>query len=85
MTLFKIETRADSALVEINTEDRERIAVILKEFLKGRDYYYVDGLLTILQEKGFSVKKVMPININWWEIQPVADIDETVEQILRSQ
>lgn len=84
MTLFKIETRADSELVEIDTDDKDKIKEMLKEFLDHRDCYYVDNLLTLLQEKGFNVKKVVPIKINWWEIQSVKGIDKTVERILKS-
>lgn len=90
MTLFNIETRSDSVLVEIDTEGKDFemckliFKNILKEYLKKKDYYYTDMLLEHLQERGFNVKKVIPIKINWWEIQPIKGIDETVEKLLKS-
>jgi hypothetical protein len=84
MTLFKIETQVDSTLVEIDIDDKDKIKDVLKEFLGHRDCYYVDNLLTVLQEQGFNVKKVIPVQINWWEIQSVKGIDKTVERTLKS-
>lgn len=83
MALYKIETQADSEIVEIDSDDREKIKNILREYIQRIDYYYVDRLLDILKEKGFKVRKLRPIKINWWEIQPVKDIDKTVEIILK--
>lgn len=85
MTLFKLETQSDSVLIDINTDDKESIKDVLKEYLKDRDYYYTDGLVTLLQEHGFNVKKVTPIKINWWEIQPVKGTDKMVEYILKGE
>lgn len=85
MTLFKIETQSDSELIEIDTDDKELIKEMLKEYLKNRDYYYVDALLTHLKEKGFKIRKMIPIKINWWEIQPVREMEQVVEKILKSE
>ena len=82
MVLFHLETQSDSAFIDIDTDDREKIKEILKEYLNDRNCYYVDGLLRILQEKGFNPKKVIPIKINWWEIQSVKNVDDTVKKLL---
>lgn len=84
MTLFKIETQSDSALVEIDTEDKEQIRDILKEFLKDRNYYYVNELLVELEKRGYKTKMVVPIKINWWEIQPNRDTDRIVHVLLKT-
>lgn len=85
MTLFKLETQSDSVLIDIDTNDKESIKDVLKEYLKGRDYYYTDGLIVLLQKHGFNVKKVIPIKINWWEIQPIKGTDKMVECILKGE
>ncbi len=86
MVLFKIDTQADSALVDIDTDDTCLIKEKLKEYLiLNKDYYYVNGLIEYLRRCGFKVEKVIPINIHWWEIQPNRDTDKIVEKILESE
>lgn len=88
MTLFTIETQSDSILIDIEdiyADDKESIKDILKEYLKDRNYYYTDGLIVLLREHGLNVKKVIPIKINWWEIQPIKGTDKMIDHILKGE